>query len=196
MQHECLACAIDRCMATTKALLRALRASSNASILDAPMPAAEPTPTIAARLAHWAGVAPSWLAALLLAHVVVVVLRFPQGSLRKRHHAIEVAQAAGPLLHFAHGDGETKRLVMWLVRHAPTDQVVVYDGPGRGLMESLAAVLAPRLVAHASAVRPDGTALGRRVFAGHPDGEPADGRIGVVEPIDGRQLRWTLRSVR
>jgi len=139
-------------------------------------------------------VAPAWLAALLLAQVAFGLLRFPQGSIRKRGEAITAARAAGPLWHFPHADGETKRLVAWLARAAPPDEVIVYDGPGHGLMEALAAVLAPRLVAHVSAVGPDGTALGRRVFAGSPNGEPAAGRIGVVDATDGSELRWTLRG--
>ncbi len=153
-------------------------------------------PSRFARLSRWAGAAPAWLAALLLAQVAFGLLRFPQGSIRKRGEAVEAARAAGPLWHFPHADGETKRIVAWLARVAPADQVVLYDGPGRGLMEALAAVLAPRLVAHVSAVRPDGTALGRRVFVGRPADEAADGRVGVIDATDGSALRWTLRSPR
>lgn len=183
-------------MATSKTLPHALRTSSHTPILAATMPPIAPAPTLASRLSHWTGVAPAWLAALLLAHVAFVALRFPQGSVRKRGQFIAGAQAAGPLWHFVHADGETKRIVAWLVRHAPADQVIAYDGPGRGLMEPLAAVLAPRLVVHVSLVQPDGTALGRRVFAGHPAGEPANGRFGVVNATDGSELRWALRSPR
>lgn len=173
-----------------------MRLFAHAPILALPMPPIAPAPTIASRLARWTGVAPAWLGALLLAHVAFVAVRFPQGSVRKRGQLVEAAQAAGPLWHFVHADGETKRLVMWLLRHVPADQVVAYDGPGRGLMEPLAAVLAPRLVVHVAVVRPDGTALGRTVFAGHPDGEAAAGRIGVVDATDGTELRWALRSPR
>lgn len=155
--------------------------------------APEPAPTTNSRLARWAGASPPWLAALLLAHVVLGFARFPQGSVHKRAVAIESATASGPLWHFRHGDGETKRVVAWLVRNAPADEVVAFDGPGRGLMEALTAVLAPRLVAHASAIQADGTALGRKVFAGSPDGEAAAGRVGVVDATDGEQLRWSLR---
>jgi hypothetical protein len=183
-------------MATRKLLPHALRVSSSTPILAPTMPPIAPAPTLASRLTRWTGVTPAWLAALLLAHVAFVALRLPQGSVRKRGQLIEAAQAAGPLWHFVHADGETKRIVAWLVRHAPADQVIAYDGPGRGLMEPLAAVLAPRLVVHASLVQPDGTALGRRVFAGHPAGEPADGRYGVVDATDGSELRWTLRGPR
>jgi len=158
------------------------------------MPTVTPKPSRISRISRWAGVAPAWLAALLLAQVAFGLLRFPQGSIRKRGEAITAARAAGPLWHFPHADGETKRLVAWLARAAPPDEVIVYDGPGHGLMEALAAVLAPRLVAHVSAVGPDGTALGRRVFAGSPNGEPAAGRIGVVDATDGSELRWTLRG--
>ena len=160
------------------------------------MPTATPEPLRASRLSRWSGATPAWLAALLLAQVAFELLRFPQGSVRKRGEAIEAARAAGPLWHFPHADGETKRIVAWLARVAPADQVVLYDGPGRGLMEALAAVLAPRVVAHVSALRPDGTALGRRVFAGHPAGEAAAGRVGVIDATDGSELRWTLRSPR
>lgn len=153
-------------------------------------------PTRASRLSRWSGTAPAWLAVLLLAQVAFGLLRFPQGSVRKRGEAIEAARAAGPLWHFPHADGETKRLVAWLARAAPADQAVLYAGPGRGLMEALAAVLAPRPVVHVAALRPDGTALGLRAFAGSPDGDAAEGMVGVVDATDGSALRWSLRRPR
>jgi hypothetical protein len=171
----------------------ALRMLRDAPILAPSMTSVAPAPQPPARLSRWTGVAQPWLAALLLAHVAFVAMRFPQGSVRKRGQLVEAAQAAGPLWHFVHADGETKRLVAWLVRAVPQDAAVAYQGPGRGLLEPLAAVLAPRLVVHVDAVQPDGTAFGRRVFAGHPAGEDADGRIGVVDATDGSELRWSLR---
>jgi hypothetical protein len=153
--------------------------------------------TARARLARWAGVAPAWLAAMLLLHVVWVAARFPKGSVRKRGEAIDAAQAAGPLTHFPHADGETKRLVAWLVHAVPADEALLYDGPGRGLMEALAGTLAPRLVVHASALAADGTALGRRAFAGQPpwlDAPPtAPGRVTTA---DGTELRWAQAAGR
>lgn len=154
--------------------------------------------TARARLAHWSGVAPAWLAAMLLLHVVWVAVRFPQGSVRKRGQAIAAAQAAGPLWHFPHADGETKRLVAWLVRALPADEALLYEGQGRGLMEALAGVLAPRLVVHASALGADGTALGRRAFAGQPPwiDAPTMTTPGRVTTEDGTELRWAQAAGR
>lgn len=161
-----------------------------ASIL-APMGMAAKDTTMHARLVRWAGIAPAWLAAMLLLHVVWVAVRFPQGSVRKRGEAIAAARAAGPLWHFPHADGETKRLVAWLVRTVPADEALLYDGTGRGLMEALAGALAPRLVVHASALTADGTALGRRVFAGQPPWLAAPAATpGRVTTEDGEELRW------
>ena len=153
--------------------------------------------TTRSRLARWAGIAPPWLAAMLLLHVVWVAVRYPRGSVSKRGQAIAAAQAAGPLWHFPHADGETKRLVAWLVHAVPADEALLYDGDGRGLMEALAGMLAPRLVVHASALGADGTALGRRVFVGRPpwlDAAPA-GR-GLVTTADGTELRWAQAAGR
>jgi hypothetical protein len=79
----------------------------------------------------------------------------------------------------------------------PADEALLYDGPGRGLMEALAGALAPRLVVHASALRPDGTALGRRAFTGQPpwlDAPPPT--PGLVATADGTELRWTQAAGR
>ncbi|MCA8974794.1 MAG: hypothetical protein KDC98_08730 [Planctomycetes bacterium] len=133
------------------------------------------------------------LGLLIAGHVSFGLLRLPAGSIWKRVDAIDEYERQGPVWHFRLSDDETRRLAGWILETLPADEVLLFDGGVAGQLQLLGPLAFPRLLVHVSALRPDGTALGRKVFAGQPPWlEPDVSGYPVV--VGTRQtLRWERR---
>jgi hypothetical protein len=132
------------------------------------------------------------LGALLAIHLGFGVVRFWGGAVHKRVETIADYQGHGELWFFRFADDESQRLVRWLLANVPNDQVVLYDGKPRNLIEALHPALFPRSLLHRRALRKDGTAGGRPVFLAHPPWLAEASAPGWVHS-DGTRLRWRTR---
>jgi len=144
-------------------------------------------------LAGRIGVPAALVAALLAAHVLFGLARFPSGGIVKRLRVIEEYQEQGPLWHFRHSDANTQRLADWLLDSVDASHALLYDGQQPGALQLLAPLLYPAILVHHRALNSDGTAAGRPVFTGQPPWlrDNSSGHPVVLGSLE--TLRWERR---
>ena len=119
---------------------------------------------------------------LLVAHLAFGGIRVFHAAYAKRYRTVQKWRSQGEVAyHFGDKQEKARRVTEWLLAEMPEDQVVLYSGEGRGSMQILAALIAPRLLVHARSV-PAGAerAAGRTIFTGRPSWLRQGGNTPVV----------------
>lgn len=131
---------------------------------------------------------PRWPAALpalaLAAHLVLGALRVPKKAWRDRAAEIARYERLGPIrFHLGKAYGEATVRAVERLRATPRDSAVLFRGSRRGPIEFVPALLWPRLLYEASAVRP-----GARRVHGRPIARGRHGRFVLVARRRGLEL--------
>lgn len=139
------------------------------------------------------GIASTLLALLTVVHLTIAGIRLVRGSVLKRARVVAEYREAGPIWHFRKTGEETQRLAAWLIENVPEDHALLFDGEKAGCLQLLAPLMFPRILVHARALAPGGSASGQPVFKGQPPWLEQQGH-GIPVIVGSRSaLRWTRR---
>ncbi len=87
-------------------------------------------------------------------HLVFGLLRVPKGTYAKRLAQIHKFETQGQVRYFLERFGQDSiDVIDWIRSKTPEDSVVLFEGEWRGAMELVPALIHPRLLVEAKAIR-------------------------------------------